>query len=104
LFNGTVQFDTDQSTNPDTILLIPGGERKGALIIAGGFSTLAASPVAQALIRLAVGAIKRQFTRVNAFWVGPEALARFRHGMRLCYAEQSPSEYDLRDQAPATAP
>src|ERR1700739_402472 len=43
LFNGTVQFDTDQSTNPDTIVFIPGGERNGALIIAGGFSTLAAS-------------------------------------------------------------
>jgi hypothetical protein len=102
LSSGTLRFDTDQLINPDTINFIPAGERNGGAIIAGGFATISDSSAAQFLMRLAVRMVKRHFTRVNAFWVGPEALIRFRAGTRLCYAEQSPPGYDLRETHPAS--
>ena len=47
--------------------------------------------------------IKRRFTRINAFWVGPLALQGFRAGWRLTGAEQSPPEYDLGEISDQTA-
>jgi len=94
---GVQQFSVDQLLNPDTVVFTPAGERKHNIIIAGSFTTLSDSRPAQSIMRLAVRTIKRHFTRINAFWVGPEALARFRTGTRLTYAEQSPPEYDLRE-------
>jgi hypothetical protein len=101
--NGTLRFDTDQLINQDTITFTPAGEWKSSMIIAGGFATVSSSAPAQALMRLAVRTVKRHFTRVYAFWVGPEALCRFRAGTRLCYAEQSPPGYDLRESHAASS-
>ena len=98
-FNGKVRYDVDQLSNPDSIILIPGGERKQKMIIAGIFSTNSPSIISQRLMKNARRALKKNFVRVNAFWVGPGALLRFRAGCRLTIAEQSPSTYNLREQS-----
>ncbi len=87
----------NQMYNPDSIVLTPAGARGDSMIIAGLFATIGSTDTALALIRIARGAVKRHFTRVNAFWVGPEALVRLRGGARLTMAEQSPPLYDLRE-------
>jgi hypothetical protein len=97
-FDGTVRFGFDQRLNPDSILFTPAGDWKGRMIIAGRIATISDSPASQALMRLATSRIKKYFTRVRAYWVGPEALKQLRNGKRLSMAEQSPALYDLKEE------
>jgi hypothetical protein len=97
MFDEDDRFDVDQSMNPDSIVLFPGGEWIDGTVIAGSIATISKSPIAQALMRAVHSGVKKHFTRVNAFWVGPEALAAFRNGRRLTIAIQSPPEFDLRE-------
>lgn len=96
-YDKTARFDVDQLINPDSIVLNPGGEWKGHTIIAGRFATASNSPASRSLMGLARRTIKKHFTRVRAFWVGPEALTYLRSGKRLTIAEQSSPIYDLRE-------
>jgi hypothetical protein len=48
-------------------------------------------------------AIRKRFTKVRAFWVGPEALALLHAGKRLTAATQCPPEFDLRPGSPEPA-
>jgi len=43
-------------------------------------------------------ALRKTFTNIRGNWVGPQALKDLRSGVRLCYAIQSPSLYDLRER------
>ena len=97
--NGKIRFDIDQGLNPDSIRLIPAGEWKGKIIIAGVFDTASKSPISQSLMRAVIRATKEHFTKVRAFWVGPAALIQLRSGGRLTFAEQSPPMYDLREES-----
>jgi hypothetical protein len=40
-------------------------------------------------------AVKKTFSKVKAFYVGPKALALLENGKRLAGAVQSPREFDL---------
>jgi hypothetical protein len=97
MFNGQERFDVDQSMNPDSVVLLPGGQWIDGAIISGSIATISTSPTSQALMRSAHSAVKQHFTRVRAFWVGPEALVALRSGKRLTYAIQSPSDFDLHE-------
>lgn len=98
MVNGTKRCDLDQRTNPDSVILSVGGEWIDGSLISGGLSTASPSAISQRLMRSFQSAIKKKsFTRVQAFWVGPEALGALRSGKRLSYAIQSPPEYDLRE-------
>jgi hypothetical protein len=103
MFNGFRRFDIYQSNNPDSIVLIPGGEWREGSLIAGSITTMSDSVISQKLIRCAHTAVKKSFNRVQAYWVGPEAFASWRAGKRLCNAIQSPPEYDLREPIAITA-
>ena len=98
MFNGQERFDVYQYMNPDSIELRPGGEWTDGAIIPGDITTISTSPISQALMRSAHSAIKKHFTRVRAFWVGPEALVALRSGKRLTYAIQSPPAFDLHEE------
>jgi hypothetical protein len=39
--------------------------------------------------------IRKEFSKVKAFWVGPNALTLLNAGKRLTDASQSPREFDL---------
>lgn len=93
--NGDDRYDVDQAKNPDSVVLNVGGEWVDGSLISGGVATISESPASQSLMRAIHSGIKKHFTRVQAFWVGPEALAALRSGRRLTYAVQSPPEYDL---------
>lgn len=93
----TVQrFAIDQLWNPDTVILRPAGLWSEDIILHGLVGTVSDKPPAQALMRLFNNSLRRYFTRVNAFWVGPNALQYLRSGKRLTMAVQSPREFDLR--------
>ena len=97
MLNGAARFDVYQSGNPDSVELRPGGQWTDGTIISGSIATISESQVSQALMKSAHSAVRRHFTRVRAFWVGPEALVALRSGKRLTIAAQSPPEFDLRE-------
>jgi hypothetical protein len=96
--NTQERFDVYQNMNPDSIHLVLGGEWTDGAIISGSIATISKSPISQALMRSAHSAVKKHFTRVRAFWVGPEALIALRSGRRLTCAVQSPPEFDLQEE------
>ena len=97
MFNGQLRYDVEQSLNPDSVVLIAGGEWRDGSLIAGSVATISTSEFSQALMNSARAALKKYFTRVQTYWVGPEALVALRKGKRLTDAVQSPAEYDLRE-------
>jgi hypothetical protein len=52
-------------------------------------------PQSLALMNLFAPAFRKQFKKINAFWVGPHALRRLESGTRLTAAVRSPQEFDL---------
>jgi hypothetical protein len=97
LLTGETRYSLDQLRNPDTVLFCPAGIWKPEIIIAGSVTTISDTAYAQSLMRLFTRTIRKHFTKVKVFWVGPEAMIGFRRAYRLTIAEQSPTEYDLCD-------
>jgi hypothetical protein len=85
----------DQLANPDSVEFTPGGLWNEDVVIQGRVATASESEVSQALIKRFQAAIKKTFSKVKAFYVGPAALALLESGKRLTSSEQSPCEYDL---------
>ena len=96
LISGETRFAVDQMRNQDSIVINPAGQWKPDIIISGFFATVSDTSTSQSLMRLLARVVRGHFTRIGAFWVGPEAMIGFRHGYRLTQAEQSPAEFDLR--------
>lgn len=97
MFDGEIRYDVYQLSNPESVLLRLGGLWEDGSLISGHFITSSEREFPRNLMNFFRGSAKKSFTRIQAFWVGPEALVRFRNGMRLCTAIQSPPEYDLRE-------
>jgi hypothetical protein len=93
--DGDDRFDVAPLWNPDSVELRVGGEWKDGAIISGSITAFLPTPISQSLARALQSRVKKHFTRVRAYWVGPEALIAFRAGRRLTMAIQSPPEYDL---------
>jgi hypothetical protein len=104
-WDGSIVYVVNQSLNPDSVMLTAAGVWNKRIIIAGNIGSNSKSESSKVWMRKYRAAIKKRFTRINAFWVGPLALERFRDGWRLTIAEQSSREYDLNetnDHATAT--
>lgn len=96
-WDGGLMYFVDQQANPETITMTPAGCWGDSLVIAGVLGTASNSKASQSLMRLTAASIKKSFTRVHAYWVGPAALSLLRAGHRLTIAEQSHSEFDLAE-------
>lgn len=94
-FDGKARYDLFSSMHLEAIRLIHAGRWKD-IVIAGLIDTMGKGAKAQALMNAFHTAMKKSSTRVNAYWVGPQAHAEWLQGRRLTGAEQSPAEYDLR--------
>ncbi|HZZ71865.1 MAG TPA: hypothetical protein VFE24_06400, partial [Pirellulales bacterium] len=80
----------DQLINPDTVTFAPGGAWDDDVILSGRVATVSTTPIAQALMRRFKNAIKKTFTKVRAYYVGPQALVQLQNGKRLTAAVQCP--------------
>jgi len=96
-WNGKERFDIHQVDHPDSVRVFPAGRWKN-IIIEGLIDTMSDSEKAQALMRGFSNPMRKHFKRVNARWVGPQAYREWLSGRRLTGAEQSPPEYDLKEQ------
>jgi hypothetical protein len=86
----------DQLVNADTVTFTPGGIWNGDVVLSGRVATVSDTVVAQTLMRRFKSAIKKTFTKVGAYYIGPNALTLLKSGRRLTDAVQSPPEYDLK--------
>jgi hypothetical protein len=96
LKDGSARFGVDQLRNPDSVILTPAGRWKDDIILGGRVATVSDSMPAQELMKLFNGAMRKQFTKVRAFYVGPHALTWLHSGKRLTISDQSPHEFDLK--------
>jgi hypothetical protein len=85
----------DQLANPDSVGFTPGGIWNEDVVLHGRIATASESQVSQALMKRFHAAIKRTFSKVKAFYVGPKALALLESGKRLTISAQSSREFDL---------
>lgn len=85
----------DQLENPDSVVFNPGGVWSDDIVLNGCIGTASESKASQTLMRRFHAAIKKSFTKVKAFYVGPNALKLLESGKRLAGAVQSPKEFDL---------
>jgi hypothetical protein len=86
----------DQLANPESVTLRPGGIWHGDVLLHGTLGTASNSPVSQSLMKRFHAAIKKTFSKVQDYYVGPEAYCLLERGWRLTAATQSPPECDLR--------
>ena len=90
-----IKYAIDQKANPGTVAIQPGTNVGELDLVAGQIGTVHADESALMLLELFQAAIKRSFTQIKSFWVGPEANVRLANGARLMPNVNSPNAYDL---------
>jgi hypothetical protein len=90
----------DQLANPDSVEFKPGGVWNEDVVLHGRIATASESQISRALMKRFQAAVRKTFSKVKAFYVGPKALALLESGKRLTISAQSPREFDL---TPASA-
>ncbi len=85
----------DQLANADSTVLWHGGVWRSDILLSGRVASCSKSAPSQSLQRAFENQIKRQFSRIKAFYVGDEAARLLDSGVRLTMSAQSPREYDL---------
>jgi hypothetical protein len=92
---GGRRYAVDQLINPDSITFSHGGFFSPDILLYGRVGTVSVSEVSKKLFRAFSSAIAKEFVRIEAFWVGPQANELLRNGCRLTMGAHSPKEYDL---------
>lgn len=96
VFNdGTKGFAIDQLYNQHAATLVSAGLLNDEIILYGTLGAAHGTESAMKIIRAFEKNINNKFTKVKAFWVGPNALIALKKGKRLTIASQSPRSYDL---------
>jgi hypothetical protein len=86
----------DQMLNPNTVEFSPGGIWQDDILLYGRFASASNSSFSISLMKLLHFNIKKNYTKIRAYYVGPEAEKMLDAGKRLTIAAQSPSTFDLR--------
>jgi hypothetical protein len=92
----TGRIAIDQLWNPDTVTFTPGGLWNEDVVLYGRVATVSDSRQAQELMKRFHSAIRKHFTKIGGYYVGPQALELLKLGKRLTIGAYSPSDYDLR--------
>lgn len=94
--NGVVRYAVDQLLNPLSITFHSGGQHSSGAVLHGRVATASTIAESRQLLGRFERALKKNFRKVSAFYVGPEAFSLLAHGTRLTGALQSPRTYDLK--------
>lgn len=92
---GGNKYAVDQQANPGTVTIRPGGMYNNSALIAGMVGTIHDDEKAAQLMKAFSSALKRDFTKMKAYLVGPEAKKLHGLGMRLTHSAYAPAEFDL---------
>lgn len=88
-------FSVDQLLNPDSVTFTGAGIFTSNIVLHGRIATASDSAGSQALMKAFSAALKKDFKKVKAYWLGPGAYTLFEDGHRMTAAAQSPAEFDL---------
>lgn len=92
---GGICYAIDQLVNPISIIFEHGGFYAPGILLFGRVSNCSEHPAAAKLYRAFATAIAKNFTRIQAFYVGPKAVDLLNQGCRLTIGADSPPDYDL---------
>jgi hypothetical protein len=96
LDGGGEHYLVDQLANPDSVTLTPGGLRKDTILISGRVATASDSQTSKDLMAEWSVAIRRSWTKVKAFYLGPAAAEFWRSSGRLTISVGASSDFDLK--------
>ncbi len=94
---GEKRWNLFNRDNEETVVLGMAGLWKTGTLLPGSMATMHENPIAQQLMKWFLATLKQEeFTKIDSWWVGKEALEMLRAGRRLTTtAEQSPPQFDL---------
>lgn len=92
---GIQRYCMDHLINPDSVEFTPAGVWNDDIVLNGRVATVSESAISQELMKRFNSAIRKHFTKIKAFWVGPKAFILLNTGKRLAAAAQSPRDFDL---------
>lgn len=92
---GGVKYAIDQMQNPASVVIKPGGRYGDIAVISGQVGTAVDDASALELFKSFEREIKRRFSKVKSYYVGPSAKELMDSGARLTASVRSPAEYDL---------
>jgi hypothetical protein len=93
---GGVLYSADLEANPTGFGFRPGGLFEGRCLIRGSVGTATGDPVSIALCRAFAREVRRGFTKIHSYYVGPEAVRLLDEGMRLAIGVGSSPNSDLK--------
>jgi len=96
---GGVLYFLDQLENPATVTFVPGGLWGEHVLLHGRVATVHDDPTSKALMNLFAKAMRKSFSKVKAFWVGPEAGRLLDAGRRLTPSARASTDIDLTRSA-----
>ena len=91
----TFSYHLDQSLNPDTVLLWPGGFYDKKTLVTGEINTISSSEESQKLFKLFRKMIRKRFMKVRNYYLGQEAYALSENLRLVTICLKSPPEYDF---------
>ena len=98
---GGIRYAVDQLINPISITFTHGGFYAPGILLFGRVATCSDHPDAARLYRAFASSIGKVFSRVQMFYVGPQALELLKKGCRLTIGANSPRDYDLAFELPS---
>ncbi len=93
---GQSRYSLDLMTNPTGFSFRPSGMFTGQFVIDGYIGTATGNPVSSELCKALAREIRKRFTKIRDYYVGPEALRLMEGGWRLTFSTQTPKEFDLK--------
>ena len=93
---GGVNVFLNQSSHLRSIVLIPGGIYGDNCIIAGDASNISEEAWARDLYKAFAKAIRKDFKKIRAYYIGRQAEQLLDDGWRLTSGVKAPVEYDLQ--------
>jgi hypothetical protein len=96
---GGVRYAVDQLANSTTLGLQLGGLINEQHLLASQIGTVSEHQVSIELFMLFAKAIRKNFEKIQSYYVGPQAVLMLDRGARLSSTTKSPPPYDLARQA-----
>jgi hypothetical protein len=93
---GGSKFGIDQAGIPDSLYFQSGGVFGNEIIVPGRIGIVYQTPISRRLYGTFAKLITRNFIKVKSYYVGPEAYALWKNGMRLGLSIKASPEIDLK--------
>jgi hypothetical protein len=93
---GGTKFAIDQILIPDSLYFQSGGVFGDKIIVPGRIGIAHQTPISRRLYGTFAKLVRKDFIKVKSYYVGPEAYALWKKGMRLGLSLKASPEIDLR--------